>query len=544
MLDKLIYLDKYPDLDTSMSDSNIGARKNKNVRNHLFTVYGVINSVINGGQGCIDIQIYDLIKAFDALWLEDCLNDIYDALPEKKRDDKLALLYQTNVNNLVAVNTAVGQTERVNMERIVQQGGSWGPMECSVSIDKIGKLCTERGEHIFKYNNLGNIVPLAMVDDLLGVASCGFKSLSLNTFMNTQIEMKRLKFHTPDANGKTKCHRLHVGKQNENCPQFLVHGTPMKTVFSDVYLGDEISADGSNKLNIQRRVKKGNGIVSQLMTLLQKTSLGKHYFRIALLLRDSIFLSSILTNSEVWYGLTASDIEELESLDRTLLRMFYKVPSSTPVAGLYLESGSLRIGTLVKARRINYLHYLLKQPKSDMLAKFFYAQWSHSSKLDWTEQLKVDLFDFDLPRDLETLEKQSVNSFKNLIKKKAKEYEYRCLMRMKTEKSKVKMKNLEYEKLQLQPYLNELDSNLASCVLRFRLRMAPFSENFKGQGPLKLCPLCGFHLDTQAMSFQCSEIRKKVKISIKYETIFKPEVPLETAKILQEILKIRENHQN
>ena len=300
MLDKLIYLDKYPDLDTSMSDSNIGARKNKNVRNHLFIVYGVINSVINGGQGCIDIQIYDLIKAFDALWLEDCLNDIYDALPEKKRDDKLALLYQTNVNNLVAVNTAVGQTERVNMERIVQQGGSWGPMECSVSIDKIGKLCTERGEHIFKYNNLGNIVPLAMVDDLLGVASCGFKSLSLNTLMNTQIEMKRLKFHTPDANGKTKCHRLHVGKQNENCPQFLVHGTPMKTVSSDVYLGDEISADGSNKLNIQRRVKKGNGIVSQLMTLLEKTSLGKHYFRIALLLRDSIFLSSNLTNSEVW----------------------------------------------------------------------------------------------------------------------------------------------------------------------------------------------------------------------------------------------------
>ena len=179
-----------------------------------------------------------------------------------------------------------------------------------------------------------------------------------------------------------------------------------------------------------------------------------------------------------------------------------------------------------------------------MICWLNFAQWSHSSKLDWTEQLKVDLFDFDLPRDLETLEKQSVNSFKNLIKKKAKEYEYRCLMRMKTEKSKVKMKNLEYEKLQLQPYLNELDSNLASCVLRFRLRMAPFSENFKGQGPLKLCPLCGSHLDTQAMSFQCSEIRKKVRISIKYETIFKPEVPLETAKTLQEILKIRENHQN
>ena len=45
ILDKLIYLDKYPDLEIAMSDSNIGARRNKNVRNHLFIVYGVISSV-------------------------------------------------------------------------------------------------------------------------------------------------------------------------------------------------------------------------------------------------------------------------------------------------------------------------------------------------------------------------------------------------------------------------------------------------------------------------------------------------------------------
>ena len=151
IFDKLMYLDKYPDLELSMSDSNIGARKKKNVRNHLFIVYGVINSVLRGGKGCIDIQIYDLIQAFDALWLQDCLNDLYDCLPDYQRDDKLALVYQTNVKNLVAVNTPVGQTKRVNIPEIVQQGGAWGPMECSVSIDKLGKLCSERGEHLYKY---------------------------------------------------------------------------------------------------------------------------------------------------------------------------------------------------------------------------------------------------------------------------------------------------------------------------------------------------------------------------------------------------------
>ena len=104
--------------------------------------------------------------------------------------------------------------------------------------------------------------------------------------------------------GKTKCHRIHIGKRNKLCPPLHVHGTELKTVFSDVYLGDEISADGTNTLNIQRRVARGEGIISQLMTLLEKTSIEKHHFKIAILFRDSLFLSSILTNSESWYNIS------------------------------------------------------------------------------------------------------------------------------------------------------------------------------------------------------------------------------------------------
>ena len=123
ILDKLTYNDKYPLLDGNMSDSNIGARKNKNIRNHLFIIHGIINSVIQGEDTCIDIQVYDIEQAFDSLWLEDCLNDLYDSLPGAEHDDKLALVYEANVSNLVAVNTSTGLTERAKLPRIVQQGG-------------------------------------------------------------------------------------------------------------------------------------------------------------------------------------------------------------------------------------------------------------------------------------------------------------------------------------------------------------------------------------------------------------------------------------
>jgi hypothetical protein len=68
ILDSLTYAEKYPEVDKNMSDSNIGARRD--IRNHLFVVYGVINSVLNGSGGCMDIQIYDVEKCFDAPDLE------------------------------------------------------------------------------------------------------------------------------------------------------------------------------------------------------------------------------------------------------------------------------------------------------------------------------------------------------------------------------------------------------------------------------------------------------------------------------------------
>ena len=190
--DKLVYNDLYPELEANMSNSNIGAMKNKNIRNHLFVVYGIINSVVRGESPCVDIQIFDLKKCFDALWLEDVMNDLYEAVPHSGQNDKLALLYKSNYENQVSVKTAVGQTRRVNMPKIVMQGGSWGPLQCSNSIDKIGKGCEENREHLYTYKKLVKVPILSMVDDKLAFSTCGQESLSLNTHINTHIELKKL----------------------------------------------------------------------------------------------------------------------------------------------------------------------------------------------------------------------------------------------------------------------------------------------------------------------------------------------------------------
>ena len=205
ILDKLIYFDKFEEIDKNMSSSNIGVRKGRNIKDHLFIIYGIINSVIRGNEPCVDIQIYDLEKAFDSLWLEDCMNDAYDSLGTAGRDEKLALLYESNKENLVAINTSVGLTKRVQIPKIVQQGGTWGPCLCSNSVDTLGKKIRDRGLPTYLYRNVVRVLPLAMVDDINAITRCGIDSVDLNTYINTQIELKKLRFHVPDKNGKSKC---------------------------------------------------------------------------------------------------------------------------------------------------------------------------------------------------------------------------------------------------------------------------------------------------------------------------------------------------
>ena len=229
-----------------MSDSNIGARKGRNIKNHLFIIYGIINSVIKGKEPCIDVQIYDLVKCFDALWLEDCMIDMFDSLSLKNRDEKVALLYESNKENQVAVSTAVGLTKRINMPKIVQQGGTWGPSLCSNSVDTIGKKIRDRGETTYLYKNTVRVLPLAMVDDINAISKCGINSIALNTYINTQVELKKLRFHIPDKAGKSKCHKMHIGDSEATCPTLKVHGTNMENVKEDTYLGDLISSDGKN----------------------------------------------------------------------------------------------------------------------------------------------------------------------------------------------------------------------------------------------------------------------------------------------------------
>ena len=103
--------------------------------------------------------------------------------------------------------------------------------------------------------------------------------------------MKKLKFHVPDANGKSKCHKKHIGRKHGVCPTLKVHGTIMQEVEEETYLGDIISSDGRNSKNIKDRISKGVGIITQILNFLERISFGPYLFEIAVMLRESMLVN-------------------------------------------------------------------------------------------------------------------------------------------------------------------------------------------------------------------------------------------------------------
>ena len=173
---------------------------------------------------------------------------------------------------------------------------------------------------MFKYKECLPVPPLSLVDDVLAVGFCGSDSLRLNSIIQSKMATKKLKL------GKNKCFQIHVGnKLDKVCPTLNVHQDVMKTASSEKYLGDIIMNSGKIDQNIQARVNKGVGSVNTIMSLLEEISFGEHYFEMALLFRNSMLINSLLSSSEVLYGIKPKHVQMLESCDRSLLTRLFRL---------------------------------------------------------------------------------------------------------------------------------------------------------------------------------------------------------------------------
>ena len=218
----------------------------------------------------------------------------------------------------------------------------------------------------YLYKGEVEIPSLAMVDDIIGISECGFKAAIINSFLNGKTSTKKLQF------GAKKCKKMHIGKQieefkchpifvgkwkeddsndvtgEEEVNDIYLGKVEMEDTEEEKYLGDIISNDGRNLKDIKARVNKGKGIVKRILDILESIPFGKLYFQVAILLRNSLLVSSVLCNSETWFNLTKAELELLESVDLMFLRKLLGKTKSTPKEMLYLELGIIPFREIIR----------------------------------------------------------------------------------------------------------------------------------------------------------------------------------------------------
>ena len=170
-----------------------------------------------------------------------------------------------------------------------------------------------------------------MVDDILTISESRYKSERSNSLIKAKIAIKKLQL------GPQKCSVLHTESEHENIPLFvdgweikdvknvetgemyrqdtLVGDMEISHMNSDKYLGQILSANGKNTKNIEKMTNKGVGIQNKIIQMLDALPGGQFHFQIAVIYRNSYLISSILSSSEVWYGITQHEYEQLEKVD-------------------------------------------------------------------------------------------------------------------------------------------------------------------------------------------------------------------------------------
>jgi hypothetical protein len=471
-------------------------------------------------------MVLDYKQMFDSECLYECMNDVYEA---GVKDNTFAMLYEANRINDVAVQTPNGISKREEFKEIVMQGDVLAPLISSLQVDTMGKECLEEGKHLYYYKDKVPVSALGMVDDLLTISECGYKTTLMNKYINCKTAMKKLQF------GTSKCIKMHIGKTciDALCKDLDVGGwkikvktdtetgqasrheyfagqEKMKKKEEQMYLGDLLSADGSHLKNVMHRKNKGLGVTNSIMQILQTTSYGKYYFEVALILRESLFLSSLLLNSEAWVSLSDKDVRKLEQADEILLSRILDCEANTNNVFKYLELGVKPVRFELMKRKTLFLQYILQQENQSMMYKVFEATLNEPIKNDFVNVCKKYLEELKISLSFEEIRKLSKCKFKKIVKEKIEIAAFKYLIELKNSPGRdgkmSKVSNIKYEKLEMQQYLYENNNtNISKFIAKARAKTLDIKTHKSWKFEDRLCTGCNIREESGDEILTCGQ---------------------------------------
>ena len=199
------------------------------------------------------------------------------------------LLYKINQKSSICIKTPVGNSSKDEIKGKILQGEHFSSILCTSSLDRVSTECKLEP---YKYRSSVIIPKMGFLDDMADISVCGLQTKAMCQYTNEEIGKRKLQFSTD------KCKRFHLGKKVNKCEPIHIDNwevtenredkfaglEEIKETDSYTYLGEILTPNCSNKLNIASKISKCIGKRSDILYILNNTYYGDHFFKVAKLL--------------------------------------------------------------------------------------------------------------------------------------------------------------------------------------------------------------------------------------------------------------------
>ena len=412
----------------------------------------------------------------------------------------LSLIYKTNLKANIAVKTPLGISESFTKTAIVKQGSVSACCLCSAST---GEFCDENADGGKCVGRLFRC--LAYVDDVV---------LVNNDVMDANTSHENFCFFADKKKqplNDQKCFLLPVNcKKTDPIPVQQVNSQQVTFEEKAEYLGDIFNQKGNYKDLIEDRVRRGTVCTINTMAECSDAAMGKYALNSILLLYKTVFLKTILFNSETWNNLNKNDISKLSSLQSKYIKWMLHTPRGTCTSFTLLELGLLPITSEIDYRKLCFLHHILNLPCDDPVKEAYEDQKLYSHEPNWYNEVCLLLEKYGIEINEESIRSMSKNRWKEIIHKAITEDALLTLVSDCNSKSKTK--GLTYTSMSLQPYFENLSP--AKARLHFQLRGGVFDAKCNRSYMYNdtICRLCGGDVESvDHILNECSKVRRSRK---------------------------------
>ena len=235
--------------------------------------------------------------------------------------------------------------------------------------------------------------------------------------------------------------------------------------------------------------------------------LGPYLFSKAVVLRDSMLVGTLLSCSEVWYGVTEDDLSRLEQADKGFWCSLVEIARTVPYELVCLELGVLPLRFIIMRRRLVYLQHVLKENETSLIKSFLITQMKSLKRKDWGKTVLENLKYLEIKNTFEEIKEMSEKKYKEIIKLKILEKAF-CYLIQKNTKRNGKGKNIRYNTLRMQNYLCSEDENITNEERKFIFQLRTkidfkIKSHFRKMHIDIICDGCRIEVSTTRHTLEC-----------------------------------------